>query len=341
MGVGPSQVVLDADTQQGTFTVYNAGDADETITTQAFDFVVDADGHQVPATEPVPLGAAAWLTTDPADFTLAPMESKVVSFRVSPPEDATPGDHYAGIRVLGTMSDAAWAELMPKLGKGLTVRSRVAFPVTVVTRVPGEVTPMIEVPPILPQLVATISGDYVFTPEIVNKGNTAAVWHVAPGATGAPDSLVPTLRLASAVGPLADDRLLYATTSGDASGTRPASVLVLPGASVTQQLTVHDAPMFGSYDYIYTLPGNPADGRDSITATGHVLIINIGKILLFVVLPLLLLLALVAAAFVRRRRRSLQRQQAYWLRQRELELVRLQAIEQGRREEAMRRGGTL
>jgi len=340
MGVGPSQVVLDEQTQQGTFSVYNAGDTDEVFAVQPFDFEVDADGHQVPATEPVPLGAAAWLTADPATFTLAPMESQTVTFHVEVPDGATPGDHYAGLRVLGTMSDDAWSQLESTLGPRITMRSRVAFPVTVVARVPGEVAPIIEAPQILPPLIATISGDYVLTPRIVNKGNTAAVWHVAPGEAGDPDALVPTLRLASAVGPLADDRLLYATTSGDQPGTRPASVLVLPGASITQQLTVRDAPMFGSYDYVYTLPGDAADGRAPITATGHLLIINVSKILLFVAVPLLLLLALATFVLVRRRQRARQRQRAVWQRHQELELVRLQALEQGRQEEAMRRGST-
>ena len=334
-------MILGVDSKAGSFTVYNAGDAPETVTAVPFDFIIDADGNKTPATAPVPLGAATWLAVDPAEFTLQPQESQVVDFSVTVPELATPGDHYAGIRLLATMSEEAWSELEPRLEGGVVMRSQIAFPVTVVARVPGEINPWIVVPPFeIAQgpLIASLSGDYTFTPQIVNDGNVAAVWLPGTDTSVSPEQIVPTLRLNSQLGFLAGDQVLYASTPGGPSGVRPASVLVLPGAAIKQRLVVRDAPLIGVYDYVYTLPGDPADGRPPITSTGHFTIVNVQKVLLYLVLPLIVVLLLVAAALFRRHQRRLQQQRAIVQRQRELEAVRAEALEQARREEALRNG---
>ncbi len=187
-------------------------------------------------------------------------------------------------------------------------------------------------------LIASLSGDYTFTPQIVNDGNVAAVWLPGTDTSVSPEQIVPTLRLNSQLGFLAGDQVLYASTPGGPSGVRPASVLVLPGAAIKQRLVVRDAPLIGVYDYVYTLPGDPADGRPPITSTGHFTIVNVQKVLLYLVLPLIVVLLLVAAALFRRHQRRLQQQRAIVQRQRELEAVRAEALEQARREEALRNG---
>ncbi len=233
------------------------------------------------------------------------------------------------------MSDEAWAELEPRLDGALQVRSQVAFPVTVVARVPGEVLPRVVVPPFeiaTGPLIASISGDVFFSPQIVNDGNVAAVWQPSSDSTTSPEQVVPTLKLTSQIGFLAADRLLYASAGNADAGAQPASVLVLPGAALRQQLVVRDAPMFGMYEYVYTLPGDVADGRPSITSMGHFMIINLQKILLYLVLPLSVLLVIVAVVLVRRHRRRGQLQLAAAQRQLELDAIRAEALDQARRE---------
>ncbi len=79
---------------------------------------------------------------------------------VNVPKDASPGDHDAGIDVAGTISDAAWAQLQPQLGGGINLRSRIAFPLTVLVRVPGTVVNGLPVDFPIPALVTTWTGDY-------------------------------------------------------------------------------------------------------------------------------------------------------------------------------------
>jgi len=200
MGVGPSNVVLGVDEHTGSFSVYNAGETEETFTATAYDFTLDVDGKQVPATQAILQGAATWMSIKPAAFTLLPKETQVVEFHVALPEVVPPGDHYAGIKILGTMSDAAWLELKPHLGGQVVVRTQLAFPVTVVARVPGKVIPWVEAPPLAEApgpLIASLSGDYAFTPQIVNEGNVAAVWRPGTDPSVSPEQVVPTLRRGS------------------------------------------------------------------------------------------------------------------------------------------------
>jgi hypothetical protein len=337
MGVGPGQVILDATTQEGTFTVYNAGETAQMFAAVAFDYLPTLDGKRTPTDEPVPLGAAEWLTMDPPLFTLEAGDSQQVTFRVAVPETATPGDHWAGIRFVTQMTDEAWGELAPLLPEGINLRSQVAFPVTVVTRVPGDITPVIDAPPI-PPVVATFTGDSVITTQIQNTGNTAAIWHVSADETGDPQSLVPTLRMIPAgFGIMAEDRLLYAT-AGPVEAKRPASVMVLPGASLEQQLVLRDVPMFGTYTYQYLLPGDPTDGRAPVIRAGKMLVINVQKIMLYIVLPLVGGAVLISALVVLRLQRQQRRRIAAAAQERELQALRAQLMEQARREASFRAG---
>lgn len=337
MGVGPGQVILDATTQEGTFTVYNAGETAQMFAAVAFDYLPALDGKRTATDEPVPLGAAEWLTMDPPLFTLEAGDSQQVTFRVAVPETAAPGDHWAGIRFVTQMTDEAWNALAPLLPEGINLRSQVAFPVTVVTRVPGEITPVIDAPPI-PPVIATFTGDSVITTQIQNTGNTAAVWHVPADETGDPQSLVPTLRMTPAgFGIMAEDRLLYAT-SGPEEAKRPASVMVLPGASLEQRLVLRDVPMFGTYTYQYLLPGDASDGRAPVIRAGKMLVINIQKIMLYIVLPLVGGAVLISALVVLRLQRQQRRRAAAAAQERELRSLRAQLMEQARQEAARRAG---
>jgi hypothetical protein len=338
--VGPSQVILGPTERTGTFTAYNAGDVELTVTTSTYDFVVDSAGNRTPATGPVPLGAAAWLSVDPSAFTLALKGSQAVTFDVNVPKDAAPGDHYAGIQMLGSASDAAWGQLQAQLGDRSVVRSQVAFPVTVIIRVPGEVQNDLQVDQASLSMAAfttVMGGDYIFRPRIVNDGNVAATWIPAADSTAAPDTIVPTLRLTSTMGFLAGDQLLYAM----GKDRTPAPVTVLPGTTRTQELVLKDVPIVGSYEYTYTLPGSEADGRATVTATGSVTIVNLQKVGLYVVLPLILILVLIVGWLISRRRRRSQARKAAEDKERDREQMRAEALEQVRQEEAAKREAAL
>jgi hypothetical protein len=330
LGVGPSRIILDQATRVGSFQVFNGGEAEEAISATPFDFTWDASGNRLPTTDLVPLGAAEWVSMDPSTFVLQPGETQVVGFSISVPADASPGDHYAGIQVLGTLSEAAWATVMPGL-HGASVRSQITFPVTVIARVPGRVVPDVVVPPMeasLAGVITTTSGDYTFTPSIINDGNVAAVWAPVAGPAQTLEAIVPTLRLASTSGLFATDALLYDGTHAAKGAVTLSTLVVLPGATHTQRLTMTDAPLYGTYDYTYTLPASLVDGRPVITTTGHFTIVNLRKILLWVVLPLVLLLLMLAGVVLGRRHRRSQRRHAELERRLELDMARREAVAQ-------------
>ncbi|GAA4908086.1 hypothetical protein GCM10025789_29520 [Tessaracoccus lubricantis] len=81
--------------------VANAGNTPLTITIFATDAYNDAQGNfALLNTSDEPKDAGAWVSFDGqprVELQLAPTESKVVSFTVNVPAEATPGDHPAGI----------------------------------------------------------------------------------------------------------------------------------------------------------------------------------------------------------------------------------------------------
>jgi hypothetical protein len=287
------------------------------------------------------LTAASWLRLETLAFDLAAGETRNVRLMVTIPPDATPGDHVAEIRILGGPSEAAWAEIEQHVG-GAVFKSKIASVITVMIRVPGQIEPRIAVPPFeasMPGLITTLSGDWTFTPEIVNQGNVAAVWRQAVDDTIPLAEAVPTMRLITRTPVLADDRVLFAgSPETPDKRAMAASLLVLPGATHTQRLTLTDAPLFGTYDYIYTLPGSAADGRETITRTGSFTVVNLQKVLFWIVLPLLLLLLLGSLVAFRRHRIGTQRRVAAALRARELQLARQEAYEQAWREQQAAHG---
>lgn len=333
LGAGPSQLLLGT-VRSGSIDIYNAGNIEAVVRVSAFDFVRGPDGSLQVVDEPLPQGAAAWLVFDHTDLILQPGVNTTINFTVEPPLDAPPGDHYASVLVEASMSDETSRLLRPG-GKGLQFKSNLRATTTVVTRIEGAIMPLVAVPPFeafLPSLVTTMSGDFTFTPSIDNTGNVAAVWMPVAGETASLDEMVPTLRLAATGGLLAKSALLV-DGERTANGYQLSPLVVLPGATHTQKLTMTDAPLFGSYDYTYTLPASVADGREEITRTGHFLIVNLQKVLLWIVLPLLVLMVLFTFWMIRRQHTSTTRRMAATLRARELQQARAEAYEQALREQ--------
>jgi hypothetical protein len=328
IGAGPSEVVLGATDQTGDFTVFNASDVEVTIKVTAYDFLLDSSGKRTRSAVPLPVGLATWVTFEPATFNLQPGKSQVVNLTVTRPTDATPGDHYAVVEAGGTVSDAVWEVLRARAGGTAVIRSRIAFPVTMVTRVPGAIDSTLAAELSVPPMIFTWDPDYTLAPAIIDKGTVAASWLPAAGSQVPPELLVPTLALTSGLPALAGDALLY---DRNKDGT-PGNILVLPGVTRRQELILRDVPLFGSYDYRYTLPGSAADNRANITATGHFVIVSLRKVVLYVVLPLAGLLLLILLFLLRRRYNRVQRVKAEAQREREREQMRREIEDQIRRE---------
>lgn len=131
--------------------------------------------------------AGTWISVEPS-VTLAPNETRIVSFEIAVPENATPGDHAAGVSA-SVRSTSAGAD-----GTRVGVDSRVGFRVS--TRVTGELAPAVGVGEVRAEytpswnLFAPGSITYSYTAE--NAGNTAlAVTDAIDGTTAERGVLLP------------------------------------------------------------------------------------------------------------------------------------------------------
>lgn len=352
MGIGPSRIILGADERSGRFSIYNAGNMEETVTVTPRDMIEAPDGTWQVSDVALPGGVAEWIVLAEAagapsstqSFDLQPQESREVAFCLVVPAGASPGDHFARIVVVAGLSTRSKDLLQPSPAAGspppdehrIAVWSAAGAGVTVVARVDGAIAPRVVVPPFeafLPNLVLSSDGQVAFTPTIQNEGNVAAVWMPVAGKTSSLADMIPTLQLRATGGVFAQNANLFDGAVDENGDVSLSPLVVLPGATHTQRLTLTDAPLFGTYDYIYTLPGSAADGRETITRTGHFTIVNLQKVLTWIVLPLLVLLALVTLVMIHRHRRTTRRRVAEALRQRELQQARQEAYELARREQ--------
>lgn len=114
--------------------------------------------------------AGTWITVEPT-VTLAPNETRVVSFEIAVPQNATPGDHAAGVSA-SVRSTTTGGD-----GTRVGVDSRVGFRVS--ARVTGQLAPSVGVGEVRAEytpswnLFAPGSITYAYTAE--NTGNTALV----------------------------------------------------------------------------------------------------------------------------------------------------------------------
>lgn len=112
------------------------------------------------------VAAGTWVE-NPESVEVAAGETEIVAFTVSVPDNATPGDHPAGI--------AASVETVGPSGDGTTVsiESRVGFPI--MTRVNGKLSPSLNVDPVSTQYNLSWNpfqpGQVVAVYELANDGN--------------------------------------------------------------------------------------------------------------------------------------------------------------------------
>jgi hypothetical protein len=122
--------------------------------------------NMLPASE-TSVDAGAWITLDP-DVTIGPGQTAVVPYTITVPENATPGDHAAG--VAASVRSAGTDES----GNAVGVDSRVGFRVSL--RVSGELTPALAVGDVRAEYVPSWSlfqpGSARISYTATNDGNT-------------------------------------------------------------------------------------------------------------------------------------------------------------------------
>ena len=151
-------LVTNSSTVEREFAVYGADG-----------FNTPLGGYDVGAAALAATDVGAWVAVATPTVTIAALSTAVVPFTVTVPEGATPGDHPGGVVVSPVRAQVTDA--------GVLVDTRVAVRLNV--RVPGEITPALE--------VRDVAGSYGFaalpftsapatvTFEVVNTGNVKVV----------------------------------------------------------------------------------------------------------------------------------------------------------------------
>lgn len=238
--VTPVPVIeTDAVTRQATVRVDNTSRLPEIIHLEVVDYVVDRDGKPGPAPEGYALGSAAWYHLDETDFVLPSGMSVDVGLTATPPATAAAGDHSAALNVRVRADQSA----LPAAGAGVSVESILLFQIRLKHRVPGAIA---EAPGL--SLDATAEGGTVhFRMFVTNSGNTVLSYQAEPLA-----------------------QLLLFNTSPWGDPNTPERTLqvdafyVAPGSERVVAVVWPDAPLFGSYRAVVTLPGT--DGLVSSSA---------------------------------------------------------------------------
>lgn len=157
----PGQTLTD------NYLLSNTGTTAQTLRVFGTDAYNTEDGaYGLLDTTAEPTDAGSWVTFDGAEFVdvpLAPGASQLVTFTLSVPADAAPGDHAAGIVISATSAQGQ-----------ILVDRRVATRLYV--RVPGDLQPALTVSSFTASYDATVNplaGDTTITFTVANKGNVA------------------------------------------------------------------------------------------------------------------------------------------------------------------------
>ncbi|MFJ2520847.1 hypothetical protein ACIOWF_17890 [Cellulosimicrobium cellulans] len=241
---GVDLVVDPGETVEEHFAVSNFGDVSATFALKAADGYLTANGRfNMLSSDQQSVDAGTWIDVQDT-VEVGPDATVVVPYTIAVPENATPGDHPAGIAasVTSTGTNAG--------GTSLGVESRVGFRVT--TRVTGEVEPVLVVENVkasyAPSWNPFASGDLTVSYDVVNDGN------VRLGAEGD----VATSALFGAV--------------SDEVAAEPITE-VLPGGSLRSRVDVDDVWPLGPVSTTITVTPTPvADDQidtplDPVTVT--------------------------------------------------------------------------
>ncbi len=129
LSVAPVTFELSADPGQtltNQIKVINTSDSALQLETKVENISGTGDRGQVELTEEeTDFSLSSWIKTDPSSFTLAPKETKNVSFTITVPKNAEPGGHYGTILV-GTIAadkpDTTGAVIAQRLGSLVLVK---------------------------------------------------------------------------------------------------------------------------------------------------------------------------------------------------------------------------
>lgn len=145
----------------------NLGGTDVTFAIKAADGYLTPTGrfNMLPSDTPS-VDAGTWVDA-PETVQVGAGETQVVEFTITVPENATPGDHAAGIAAT-VQSVGAGAD-----GNQISIESRVGFPI--MTRVTGELDPSMGIEPLRVEYRMSWNpfqpGEVVAVYELVNNGN--------------------------------------------------------------------------------------------------------------------------------------------------------------------------
>ncbi len=96
--ISPTRLVIDRESapKPQLITVVNRGGAPLAVTVEKRNFVGALDGT-LQFQEKAPFSASNWLTARPAQFTVAPGQSQIVTATITMPVGAEPGDHQVAL----------------------------------------------------------------------------------------------------------------------------------------------------------------------------------------------------------------------------------------------------
>lgn len=125
--ISPARMEFNADpgsSIEATVTLTNLSTRPMTLGAEHTDFVAGDDGKTpqfVAPDDSSPWSMSAWMSSQPATFTLAPGEKQVVRIAIDVPEDAEPGGHYSAVLFAGADDAADGTGVVAKVGSLILV----------------------------------------------------------------------------------------------------------------------------------------------------------------------------------------------------------------------------
>ena len=279
--VSPLVVETNFATKTGQLNVYNHGQYETAFSIVCYTYTLDDAGNTVIVADPT--GIAAWFRfTDPT-FILEPGTGTTLPFTVIVPPDATPGDHFVGVRITAQATDKAIAS-MPSTGGAFQLKTPAAVQVLVVNRVPGQLINKITAAISVPSFSFVTNNEFDFTAKLHDDGNTAVILSGGTQKANYSDRNTPSLTLSGGLPLLNSDVTLW---NVGADGT-PSDFHLLPGTGRDNIISWTGIPIIAHYDYTYTIPGSAADNRQAITVKGSFWVVNV--VMLGILLAVLFLL---------------------------------------------------
>lgn len=246
--VSPIPVLITTAAQtDGHIRVDNISTLNEDVTVRVADYSIDSAGKPVAAPADFAFGSASWYRFATPDFALPSGMSLDVPFELVIPAGVGAGDHFAALVVTVTAQPGQ----VPAASGGASARTQLVFQSRLQHRIDGARPGL----PTVGLSARTDPGIVHFTAQVGNSGNTVLGHQADP---------TPTLTLYSTL-PWADSTRAERTLEVAGFYVAPESV-----RDVAIEWT--DAPLFGQYRAVFTLPA--ADGQPAVLAETTVTIVN-------------------------------------------------------------------